>query len=112
VTILEVHTEQRDELVRVALAGELDLSTTSQVEEELRHVEAAKPELIVLDLSGLSFLDSTGLRLVITADARARDAGRRLALVKGPETVNRVFTITKVDERLQLVDGLDELESR
>lgn len=108
---LGVQTEQREGLVRVALEGELDLSTTAQVEEELRRVEADEPGLIALDLSGLSFLDSTGLRLVVTADARAREGGRRLAVVRGPETVNRVFTITRLDEHLQLVDALSELES-
>lgn len=110
VTTLGVQTEERDGLVRIALEGELDLSTSAQLEEELHRVEADEPGLIVLDLAALRFLDSTGLRVVVTADARARDAGRRLALVRGPETVHRVFTITRLDERLELVDELSQLQ--
>jgi anti-sigma B factor antagonist len=110
VTILEVETEERERLVRVSLRGELDLSTVEKVEDELRRIEDRGDKLLVLDLSGLTFLDSTGLRLMVTADQRARKAGRRLALVKGPETVHRVFTITKLDERLQMVDDVKELE--
>jgi hypothetical protein len=50
---------------------------------------------------------------VVTADQRAREQGRRLAIRKGPETVQRVFTITRLDERLEMVDDLSTLtESR
>ena len=110
-TILEVDTEEREGLVRVSLRGELDLSTVEKVEEELRRIEDRADKLLVLDLTGLTFLDSTGLRLMVTADQRARKAGRRLALVRGPETVHRVFTITKLDERLEMVDDATEAES-
>ena len=110
-TILEVDTEERAGLVRVALRGELDLSTVPQVEKALRDVEAEKPELIVLDLGRLSFLDSTGLRMVMMAEQRARDGGRRLALVRGPESVQRVFSITKLDERLEIVDDVAALDA-
>lgn len=103
-TILEVQKVEEDGLVRLALRGELDLSTVSQVEEELRRAEAAEPELVVLDLGELSFLDSTGLRLIVTADQRARENGRRLAIVKGPESVQRVFAITRLDERLEMLE--------
>jgi anti-sigma B factor antagonist len=84
--------------------GELDLSTVAKVEEELRRVEASDATLLVLDLSGLTFLDSTGLRAVITADERARAQGRRFVIVKGPDAVQRVFAITRLEERLEMVD--------
>ena len=102
--ILEIETEVADGLVRVALRGELDLSTVNKVEEELQALEADGARLIVLDLSRLSFLDSTGLRCLVTAHQRARDAGRRLVLVRGPDAVQRVFTITRLEERLDMVD--------
>jgi anti-anti-sigma factor len=109
VTILEVDTVEGDGLVRLRLKGELDLSTVSKVDEELKRAESGTPALIVLDLSELTFLDSTGLRLVIRADQRARDEDRRLAVVKGPESVQRVFSITRVDERLEMVDDVAQL---
>jgi anti-sigma B factor antagonist len=111
VTILEVETEERDGLVRIVLKGELDLSTVAKVEQELDQAESRRPPLIALDLTGLTFLDSSGLRLVVTADERARDDGRRFVIVRGPETVNRVFTITRLGERLDMVDDLSALSS-
>jgi anti-sigma B factor antagonist len=106
VTLLEVQTETQDGAVHVQLRGELDLSTIDKVESALTTVEEDSPATIVLDLTGLSFLDSTGLRTIVTADQRARRADRRLVVVKGPDTVHRVFTITRLDERLEMVDDL------
>lgn len=102
--ILEVETQQRDGLAHVVLRGELDLSTVNKVQEELRRVEADAPAVVVLDLSKLTFLDSTGLRCLVTADQRARDADRRVVLVRGPDPVQRVFSITRLEERLEMVD--------
>jgi anti-sigma B factor antagonist len=107
VTILEVDTRQGDGTARVLLRGELDLSTVDKVEDALRRVEQDEPPVVVLDLSALTFLDSTGLRTIVTADQRARRGDRRLVVVKGPETVHRVFTITRLDERLEMVDDAD-----
>jgi anti-sigma B factor antagonist len=104
VEILEVKTEERDGLVHVALVGELDLSTVAKVQEALRKVEAGSPPTMVVDLSKLTFLDSTGLRCIVTADERARDEGRRVVIVRGPDAVHRVFTITRLAERLEMVD--------
>jgi anti-anti-sigma factor len=109
VTILEVETVEGDGLVRLVLQGELDLSTVSKVEEELRRAEAGEPKVLALDLSQLTFLDSTGLRLIVTADQRAREQGRRLAVVKGPDPVQRVFAITRLDERLEMVEDVASL---
>jgi anti-sigma B factor antagonist len=104
VEILEVQSEDTDGRVTVVLSGELDLSSVGKVQDELRRVEADAPALLVLDLSKLTFLDSTGLRCVVTADERAREQGRRLVIVRGPDAVQRVFSITRLEERLEMVD--------
>jgi anti-anti-sigma factor len=90
--------------VHVALRGELDLSSTAKLQDELDRVEADAPQTIVIDLSKVVFLDSTGLRCVVTADERAREAGRRVVIVRGPDPVQRVFSITRLEERLEMVD--------
>ena len=108
-TILEVETKDREDGVELALKGELDLSTIERVEQELSRAEDAGHRLIVLNLSGLTFLDSTGLRTIVTADQRARRSGRRVVILKGPATVHRVFTITRLDERLEMVDSDDDI---
>jgi anti-anti-sigma factor len=106
VEILDVRTEDRNGLVHVALVGELDLSTVAKVQDELRRIEAAAPATMVVDLSKLTFLDSTGLRCIITADERAREEGRRVVIVRGPDPVQRVFAITRLEDRLEIVDDV------
>lgn len=100
----EIAIEHRGGGVHVLLTGELDISTAQRLEDDLRRIEADRPELVVLDLKQLSFMDSTGLRLLITADARAREDGRRLAIVQGNEMVQRVMRLTRLDERLNIVE--------
>jgi anti-anti-sigma factor len=49
---------------------------------------------VVIDLGGLTFIDSSGLRVLLLADARARERGYELVLLPGQETVQRVFEMT------------------
>ena len=107
--ILEIDTEERDGFVLVMLRGELDLSTVGQVQEVLERAEQSSPRLLAVDLSKLAFLDSTGLRCLVTADERAREQGRRFAIVRGPDAVQRVFSITGLEERLEIVDDAGDL---
>jgi anti-anti-sigma factor len=109
VEILEIETQDRDGLVHVALRGELDLSTVGKVQDELKRVEEGSPRTVVLDLSKLTFLDSTGLRCLVTADERARTEGRRVVLVRGPDPVQRVFAITRLEDRLEMVDDVSSV---
>jgi len=108
--ILEIETQSTDGLVHMVLRGELDLSTVNKVQDELRRVETDTPPIVILDLSKLTFLDSTGLRCLVTADQRARDAGRRVVLVRGPDPVQRVFSITRLEERLEMVDDASSVK--
>jgi anti-sigma B factor antagonist len=103
---LSLHTYQESDSVRVAVSGELDLSSALTFEEELRRIEeCSEAPLLVLDLSGLKFMDSTGLRLILSAHARAMNSGRVLAIVQGGEAVRRIFRLTGVLERLNFVDA-------
>jgi anti-sigma B factor antagonist len=88
----------------IALSGELDLAGAAALEHELARVEAASGGAVVLDLRGVGFMDSSGLRLIAIAAQRARELGRRLALVPGTDQVMRVFEITRMRERLDFVD--------
>jgi anti-anti-sigma factor len=88
----------------IELAGELDLAGAGVLEDELRRVEASDAEEIVIDLRELEFIDSTGVRLVYMADARARGSGARLAIRRGPARVHRIFELTDLAERLPFVD--------
>ena len=103
-SMLDIAVQENGGVALVSLSGELDISAVAQVEEELQKVEAKGPQAVVLDLRNLTFMDSSGLRLVLEADMRARREARRFAIVPGPEAVHRVFLIALLDKRLEFVD--------
>ncbi|HEX8648798.1 MAG TPA: STAS domain-containing protein, partial [Thermoleophilaceae bacterium] len=105
-TTLDLTISERPDGVHIALSGELDLATAPKLEDELRSAEERGAGVIFLDLRPLSFMDSSGLRALLAADSRAREGGRRLVLVRGDERVQRVLKITRLDERLEIIDDL------
>ena len=101
---LLVETRVEGDRAVVELRGEFDMAAVPKFERELAPVEAAAPSEIVIDLDGLSFMDSSGLRALVTADDRARRQERTLKIRPGPPLIRRVFDITKLNERLNLVE--------
>jgi anti-anti-sigma factor len=102
---LDFELRDHGDVAVVVLRGELDITGIAAVEPELeRLAEQPGLEVVALDMRELDFMDSSGLRLVVMSEQRLRAAGRRLALVRGPESVQRVFEITRMTERLEFVD--------
>lgn len=91
---LIVTADHDEQGARLTLEGELDLASAGQVEEKLASLEAESPKRIVVDLDRLAFIDSTGLRTLIQADARARERGAEMLLRPGDESIQRVFELT------------------
>ncbi len=105
---LSANLETIDGAAVVSVVGELDLASAPILEARIAEAEALQPPLLVLDLRELTFMDSTGLRIVLAADANARRDVRRLAVIRGPDPVHRVFLIALLDRRLDLVNDLSE----
>jgi anti-sigma B factor antagonist len=95
---------------RLQLEGDVDLASAPEIEARLRRLEEDLPPVLLVDLRAVTFLDSTGLRLIISAERRARKDERRLILVRGRESVDRVFRLTLLDHRLEFVDDPDGSE--
>ena len=105
-TTLSLETREEGEQVRIAVGGELDLSSALTFDEEIRRAEERQPRTLVIDLRNLRFLDSTGLRLIMSAQARARKRGCRLAIVQGGHAVQRIFRLAGVNRRLDIVEDV------
>jgi anti-anti-sigma factor len=84
----------------VRFAGELDLATVEEAREVVAQARRRQPGLLRLDLSELTFLDSSGLHLVLQVHAACRAEGRELEIVPGPRNVQRVFDLAGVLEIL------------
>ena len=91
------------------LEGELDLATLPVAEQAINRVSEDALTL-VLDLRKLRFLDSSGLRLILTTN-EARGS-RRVVIVRGPAQVDRVFELTGTGARLDIVDDPSLIDQR
>ena len=100
---MTVRTAHRGGVYVVAPYGELDLATAPDVVRELERAERSDAAEIVLDLGGLSFIDSSGIRLVLHADQRSSADGNRLRLLPGRPGVHRVFAVCGLVDRLPFV---------
>ena len=101
---LETETEGTSALIRIR--GDLDLQAVDQVTEVLGKIESAQPELLVIDLSRLTFMDSSGMGVVAAAHVRTLETGRRFAIVRPPAGVRQAFDRTRLDEVITIADDL------
>ena len=105
-------TVSADERVRVvAVSGELDIDTMVEFGAALTTgTGVGVGATTVVDLRGLTFIDSSGVSGLLGAARRAQEAGRRLVCVPGPPSIQRVFQMTGVDTVLEWVDGPEDLD--
>ncbi len=96
--------DERDGATVVALRGELDLHSSGLLLDATTDVAAGSR--LVLDLSGLAFVDSAGLRALMNLDLRARADGFELVLAAPGPAVLRVLRLTGFDKRLPIEDAV------
>jgi anti-anti-sigma factor len=104
-----VEVQDGDEAVVIGVSGELDLASSPELERELERGSAPDAELLIIDLRKLEFMDSTGLSVLVRAHQKVTQSGKRFAVVKGPQQVQRLLSLTGVADRLTVVDTPEEL---
>ena len=99
--------EEQDGAIVVRAAGELDLYNADELREVLGEVAARKPERLVLDLAGVSFIDSTGLGVLI--EARTKLTNRRALLLAAPQLeTRRALEVSGLDRHLPVYATVEE----
>jgi len=98
-----VVVETERDVIRVCAFGEVDIDTVVQVREQLGNATASGAKHVVLDLRGVTFLNSAGLHLVLEADAASRAQHWEFGLIGGPPDVQRVFDLTGARARLPFI---------
>ncbi|HEX4564847.1 MAG TPA: STAS domain-containing protein [Solirubrobacteraceae bacterium] len=102
---LRVDVQGGDGRVIVRLGGELDLASAPVLERELESAQIDAAPSLVFDLDGLEFLDSTGLQVLLATHRHATEHGQQFAITRGSPQVQRLLDITRVAERLTIVDA-------
>lgn len=100
---LRVESRNGGDQVLLSVHGEVDMATAPDLEAALERALRGPARQVVVDLRGVGFMDSTGLATLVRQERLARDASRRLIIVKGPPQVDQLFEITGVSGHLTLV---------
>jgi anti-anti-sigma factor len=101
---LKIGLERDPQGVRITLVGEVDLATVPELNRLLDQLADSEHRRVLIDLTGVEFMDSTGLGSIIRA-VRAADAnGHRLAVRRGSPQVQRLFELTGLVDRLTFED--------
>lgn len=99
---------QHDGFTVVTLSGEVDMSHSPGVHQSLVEVLEKRPGRLVIDLTDVSYIDSSGVGILVDALRRMRATGGELALVAAAPRVLSVLQITKLDQFFEMYSTRDE----
>ena len=100
---LEIEVRDDPTQYRVTLRGELDIDGAGRVSEALARAEQGAASWIVVDLSELEFIDSTGIQSLLLAERSAKQNGHRLSFTRGGPQVERVLKLCGLDSHLEFL---------
>ncbi len=100
---LTINLRLDNERAVVEMEGELDMANAPLLQAKIEGEELAAAKTVVLDLQRLSFLDSTGLRVILAARELCWRRGQEFAVTPGSQQVQRLLSVTGVGEHLRTI---------
>ena len=107
---LQIDLRSEQDRVVLALHGELDLVGAPLLQGQIDSEAVKQAPMVVLDLEDLQFIDSSGLRVILSAHERARERGQTFALTRGSQQVQRLLSIAGVSGHLMVLASPDEAQ--
>ncbi|HEX4639193.1 MAG TPA: STAS domain-containing protein [Chthoniobacterales bacterium] len=89
------------------LEGEIDLHVSPEVAESLRAMTAKKPNVLVVDLAKVTYLDSSGLAALIDGMQNVQEYGGKFAIAHVQESVQHIFEIARLDQVFRIFPDVD-----
>jgi anti-sigma B factor antagonist len=106
---LRIEVRHEADRVILRLGGELDMANAPRLADAIENASMDTRAMVVLDLQRLQFIDSTGLRAILSARARSQEHGQGLAITPGSQQVQRLLSVTGVSEHLRVIAAPDEM---
>ena len=100
---LTINLRRENDRAVVEMQGELDMANAPLLQSTIESEEMAAVKTVVLDLQQLSFLDSTGLRVILAARELCWRRGQEFAVTPGSQQVQRLLSVTGVGEHLRTI---------
>lgn len=95
---MQVHTDA--DVITIALTGEIDLVAAPEVRTHVSGALAGSPRRLVIDLSSVTFIDSTGVQALVVANQTTRLLKVELVIVPGPPQVMRILELAGLEDLL------------
>jgi len=92
----------------VSVRGEVDLHTSPQLRDNLLQVIGRRPKVLIIDLTGVAYMDSSGVGTMVEAKRLAERNGGAVVLAGLQERVRGVFEITQLDKFFRIVANVEE----
>lgn len=105
---LDLKVEDTDAGRVVHVGGELDLASAPQLSAALSEEARSSSSPVILDMSGVTFIDSSALRALVLAGRELGEAGRKLQIGPRSEMVARVLSMTSLDQHTEAFQVLPE----
>jgi len=105
---LTVSSRNQGQAVIVTPVGDVDLTASPILRQEIKKVQAAKPRSVIVDLGGVGYMDSSGLATLIEAMQQAMRNNSRIILCALTDRVRSIFEIARLDSVFQITGSLDE----
>lgn len=105
---ITIDVTERDSASVLAVAGEVDLQSAPHLANALEEARVAGASIVVVDLSRVDFLDSSGLGVLVTANRDIQADGASLRIVRPRPAINKVLTLTRLTEVIATFDSVDE----
>ena len=97
---------ESDRSARVHISGEVDMATAGELQTALQDVEQRNPDTLVLDLNGVTFIDSSGLHVLLNCARRGQRAHRQVMAVNVSRHLRRLFALVALDKTLVIADDV------
>src|SRR5688572_10106543 len=106
---LQVSTSRRGSFAVLTVVGEVDLDTAGTLADEVSTALGDGATHLVVDLGGVTFFDSSGIKVLVSTRKRTQQSGQGLSLVAVPRVVMRVLTVTALDTAFAIHDSVDDV---
>jgi anti-sigma B factor antagonist len=108
---VETKMSSRGDVIIVA-SGILDRMSVDILEEQIGRGMESDSEFVIIDILGVSFIDSSGIGLLLCSTQMCRERGKELAILNTSEVLLDILNVTGIDDFLLLATSLDELDRR
>lgn len=104
---ISIETHEKDHLTTVDISGEIDAYTAPKLREALFHLAEKKEPLIIINLSGVTYMDSTGLGVFVGVFKNVRSNNGQLRLLGLSNRLMRLFEITGLSNIMDISSKIE-----